>query len=169
MARRKHKKRVHAKRRHSRSHMGAVDMTGTLAVVAGAVAAKYLNKVIPSTVNPTISAGGKIAVGLLLPMLSKSGTTKNMLSSAGAGMAAVGGLELLTNMGVLSGMADDDMLAVSVNGVWNGGDISVLSGADDINVINGAEVETSVLGADEVETSVLGADDDLGAVEMEEL
>jgi hypothetical protein len=134
--------------------MGAVDMTGAVSVLAGALVGKYINKVLPATLNPTLLSGGKIALGLFLPGFSKSGTTKNILAGVGSGMIAVGGVELLTNLGVLQGVAEDDMLAVSVGAI----DVPVLNGADDINVINGDDiVETSVLGADDlIETDVLG-------------
>ena len=138
--RKKHrtKRRVSGVRRHRKQGMGAVDVTGILAVVGGAVAAGYLNKVIPTTINDKLVAGGKIALGVALPMLSKSGSTKNILHGVGAGMIAVGSVDLLKSFGVLSGNFDIPV----INGdVLAGDDFmsgDVLAG-NDIPVVNGDE------------------------------
>lgn len=153
MAKRKHHKRKTHRRSGGRRHsmLGAIDTTNIIAVAAGAAAAKFLDKVIPDTVNDKIVAGGKIALGVALPMFSKEGKTKAMLGGVGSGMIAVGTVELLSSFGVLSGVgADDkDMLVVSLEGV---DDLPVVNGQDDIPVVNGDE---EVLGAE-----VLAGDDE---------
>lgn len=150
MARHKRKsKKHHSKRRHSR--MGAVDFTNIISVVAGAVVAGYVDKVVPETVNPKVTAGGKIALGVVLPMFAKSGSMKNILAGAGAGMIAVGSVDLLKGFGMLSGdeKSSDDVLEISLNGdmdVLAGDDISVINASvlaeDDLSVINGYDEES---------------------------
>jgi hypothetical protein len=130
--------------------MGNIDITNILGVVAGAVVAGYLDKVIPETIDNKIVAGGKIALGIALPMFVKSGSMKNILGGAGAGMIAVGSVDLLKEFGVLSGTSDDDMLEISLNG-----DQDVLSGDDDLNVING-----DVLAGDDDISVINGMDDE---------
>jgi hypothetical protein len=150
MAKRRKKTKKAGRRRSRKSTMGAIDITNILGVVAGAVVAGYLDKVIPETINNKIVAGGKIALGIALPMFVKSGSMKNILGGAGAGMIAVGSVDLLKEFGVLSGTADDDMLEISLNG-----DQDVLAGDDDINVING-----DVLAGDDDISVINGMDDE---------
>jgi hypothetical protein len=150
MARHKRKtKKHHTRRRSHKSGMGAIDFTNILGVVAGAVAAGYLDKLVPDSVNPKIVAGGKIALGVALPMFVKSGSMKNVLAGAGAGMVAVGSVDLLKGFGVLSGAAEDDVLEISLNGdmdVLSGDDMSVINASvlaeDDMSVINGYDEES---------------------------
>lgn len=150
MARHKKKSKKHySKRKHHKSGMGAIDFTNILGVVAGAVAAGYLNKLIPDSVDPKIVAGGKIALGVALPMFVKSGSMKNVLAGAGAGMIAVGSVDLLKGFGVLSGASDDEVLEISLNGdmdVLSGDDMSVINASvlaeDDMSVINGYDEES---------------------------
>lgn len=136
-----------------RGFLGAIDTTNILGVVAGTVGAKLVDKIIPDTVDAKLIAGGKVALGIALPMLVKDGKTKNMLSAVGSGMIAVGTVELLSEFGVLNGVGanDSDMLVVALDGV---DDIPVVNGTDDIPVVNGDE---SVLAGNE---SVLAGDDD---------
>jgi hypothetical protein len=104
-----------------------------------------LNKVVPSTVDPRLVSGGKVALGIALPMLSKSGATKNILAGVGSGMVAVGGVELLKAVApnVISGIGEDEFISVSLDGIGESvlaedvlsGDISVVNG--DISVVNG--------------------------------
>jgi len=153
MARHKRKTKKHHTRR--RSGMGAkkssIDFTNILGVVAGAVAAGYLNKLVPadSKIDPKIIAGGKIALGVALPMFVKSGSMKNVLGGAGSGMIAVGAVELLKEMDMLSGAAEDDVLEISLNGdmdVLSGDDMAVINASvlaeDDMSVINGYDEES---------------------------
>lgn len=144
-------------RSRSRSMIGAIDFNSVMGVVVGAVATKLLDKVIPDTVNDKIVSGGKIALGLALPMLSKEGKTKNLLSGVGNGMIAVGVVELLNSFGVLNGLGanDDEMLVVSLDGA---DDLNVVNGMDDINVVNG--LGDDVLGDDVLADMEMSGDDD---------
>lgn len=144
-------------RSRSRSMIGAIDFNSVMGVVVGAVATKLLDKVIPDTINDKIVSGGKVALGLALPMLSKEGKTKNLLSGVGNGMIAVGVVELLNSFGVLNGLGanDDEMLVVSLDGA---DDINVVNGTDDINVVNG--LGDDVLGDDVLADMDMSADDD---------
>lgn len=162
MARKRKSKRVSGvrRRKYSRGHMGAVDFTNILSVAGGAIIAGYLNKVIPATINDKLVAGGKVALGVALPMLSKSGSTKNILSGVGAGMIAVGSVDLLKSFGALSGDFDIPVINGDVLAgldVVNG---DVLAG-DDIPVVNGDEFGADEFGADEFGADEFGADDDM--------
>ena len=145
---------VRRKRSSMNGNMTSI-LTSTLSVVAGAVAAGYLNKIIPAATNQKLVAGGKIALGIALPMLSKNGSTKNLLSGVGAGMIAVGSIDLLKDFGVLSG--DFDLPVV--NGDVLAGDDDFFSGdvlaGDDIPVING---DDDYMGEDDF---MSGDDDDI--------
>lgn len=145
--RRKKTKKTRTFRRKS-SSMGAIDFTNILGVVAGSVVASYLDKVIPDTIDNKIVGAGKIALGVALPMFVKSGSMKNILGGAGAGMIAVGSVDLLKEFGVLGAVEEDDMLEVTLNGGTDvlagdedisviNGDADILAGDDDISVING--------------------------------
>ena len=137
---RKHKKRSHH-RRHRKGGLGAIDFTNILGVAAGAVAAGMLNKVIPESVNTKIVAGGKMALGIALPMFVKSGKLKGIMAGVGSGMIAVGAVDLLKSFGVLSGA--DDTMSLSLNGDQDMLSADVLGadvlGADDISVVSGDE------------------------------
>ena len=148
MAKRKRNKRSKMsgvkRRRHS---VGAIDFTNILSVVAGAVAGGMVNKLIPtdSKIDPRIVSGGKVALGIALPMLSKSGSTKNILAGVGSGMIAVGSVELLKALvpNMMSGIGEDEFVSVSLDGIGESvlaedvlsGDIDVIN--VDIDVING--------------------------------
>jgi hypothetical protein len=163
MAKRKRKK--FGRKRSRMSGIGALggfDAMGILGAAAGGVGAKFLNKVIPGTMDKKLVAGGKIVVGALLPTLVK-GQGRALAQAAGNGMIAIGATELLTEMGVLSGLGiptDDDTLAVAIEGIEDvdftdvtdeigadvlgesvlaGDDIPVVNGMDDIPVVNGMD------------------------------
>jgi hypothetical protein len=130
------------RRKRSRvSGLGAIDFMSIIAVAGGAVAAGLVNKVVPATVNPNLVSGGKIALGVALPMFIKS----PLMSGIGAGMIAVGSYELVKTTGIVSGfgVADSDMVTISLEGVdvLSGNDFStgVLAGNDDISVVNGLD------------------------------
>jgi hypothetical protein len=129
--------------------MGGIDFTNILAVVGGAVAAGYLNKVVPTTINDKLLSGGKIALGVVLPMLSKSGATKNILSGVGSGMIAVGSVDLLKSFGVLNG--DFDIPTINAD-ILNGLDLDTVNGIDDDTLGD------DVLGEDELGEDELGED-----------
>ncbi len=145
MAKRKRKKISGVRRRQRMHGVGAVDFTNILGVIAGAVAGSMLNKVVPSTVDPRLVSGGKVALGIALPMLSKSGATKNILAGVGSGMVAVGGVELLKAVApnMISGIGEDEFISVSLDGIGESvlaedvlsGDIDVING--DISVVSG--------------------------------
>jgi hypothetical protein len=138
MAKRKKRKMNGVRRR--RSSVGAIDTTNILGVVGGAVLAGYLNKLVPATVNDKVLAGGKVALGVALPMIFKGGKTKNIMTGVGAGMIAVGSVDLLKSFGALSGSFDIPV----VNGDILAGDEEFMG--EDIPVVNG---------------DVLGGDDDI--------
>lgn len=135
------KTKTHPKRRMSgvrrrRSHsMGSIDTTNILGVVAGAVIAGYINKLIPATVNDKLIAGGKVAIGVALPMFVK-GKMAHLISGVGAGMIAIGSVDLLKSFGALNGDFDipvinGDVLAGDVLAGEPDGDIPVINGDDD--------------------------------------
>lgn len=149
MKRRKSKKRMSGVRRKRSRSIGAIDTTNILGVVGGALIAGYLNKIVPTTVDSRLLAGGKVALGIALPMFVKSGATKNILSGVGSGMVAVGSVDLLKSFGVLSGTFD---LPVINGNILGAGDM--LSGYD-LPTVNGDEFG---LGGDEFG---LGMDNDI--------
>ena len=148
--RRKKTTRKRIGRKRSRSGMGAIDFTNILGVVAGAVVAGYVDKVIPESIDNKIVAGGKIALGIALPMFVKGGNMKNILAGVGSGMVAVGSIDLLKEFGVLSGTNEDEMLEISLNG-----DLDILSGDDDLAVVQG-----DILAGDDDISVVNGFDED---------
>jgi hypothetical protein len=131
--------------------MGGIDTTNILGVVAGAVVAGYLNKLVGNKVNDKVLAGGKVALGIALPMLFKSGSTKNIIAGVGSGMIAVGSVDLLKSFGALSGDFDIPV----INGDF---DIPVINGDDEFgaDILNGDE---DGMGAD----FLSGDDDGMGA------
>jgi hypothetical protein len=129
--RKKTKSRVSGVRRRRSSNMAGIDTTNILGVIGGAVIAGYINKLIPATVNDKLIAGGKVALGIALPMLVKTGNMKNVMAGVGAGMVAVGSVDLLKSFGAISGDFDIPV----INGDVLAGD--VLAGDNDIDVING--------------------------------
>ena len=143
-------------RRRSKMSGGKIDFTNILAVVGGAVIAGYVNKLVPVTVNDKIVAGGKVALGIALPMLSKNGQTKNILSGVGAGMIAVGSVDLLKSFGAISGDFDIPVINGDILAGLNG---DVLAGDFDIPVINGD---------DEFGQAEFGEDDEFGQDEFGE-
>jgi hypothetical protein len=144
-------------RRRSKMSGGKIDFTNILAVVGGAVIAGYVNKLVPVTVDDKVIAGGKVALGIALPMLSKNGQTKNILSGVGAGMIAVGSVDLLKSFGAISGDFDIPVINGDIL-AGLGGD--VLAGDFDIPVINGDD--------DEFGQAEFGEDDEFGQDEFGE-
>ena len=128
--RRKKHHRLSGTRRRRHHGLGAIDTTNVLGVVGGALIAGYLNKIVPATVNDKVLAGGKVALGLALPMVFKSGKTKNIMTGVGAGMIAVGSVDLLKSFGAISGDFDIPV----VNGDILAGDDESMG---DIPVVNG--------------------------------
>jgi hypothetical protein len=134
MKKRKHhtKRKVSGVRRRKSHAMHGIDTTNILGVVAGAVIAGYLNKLVPATVNDKIVAGGKVALGIALPMFVKSGNMKNIVGGIGSGMIAVGAVDLLKSFGALNGDFDIPVISGDVlSGDVLSGDIDVINGDDD--------------------------------------
>jgi hypothetical protein len=148
------------RRKRSRvSGLGSIDIMNIGSILVGGLIAGYINKFNTEDattkerkINPTIFAGGKLALGVALPMFIKN----PIASGVGAGMIAVGGLELIKNLAptMVSGfgaLEDSDTISISLEGVnvlsgndFNegvlaGNDISVVNGNDDIAVINGMD------------------------------
>jgi hypothetical protein len=148
MKRRKSKKRISGVRRKRSRSMGAIDTTNILGVVGGALIAGYLNKIVPTSVDSRLLAGGKVALGIALPMFVKSGATKNILTGVGSGMVAVGSVDLLKSFGVISGTFDLPVINGNILGtgdVLSGYDLPVING-EDMPMMNGDEFG---LGGDE--------------------
>lgn len=144
MAKRK-KRKMSGVRRRRRHSVGAVDTMSILGIVGGAVAAGYLNKVVPATVNDKLLAGAKVALGVALPMFIKS--NKSLVGGIGAGMISIGSVDLLKSFGALSGDFDIPV----INGDILAGDMDEM-GAD-LPVIN-----ADILSGDE---DFLGYDDEI--------
>lgn len=142
----KRRKKLSGRRKFRRSRLNGSNgqIMNTLAIVGGAVAAGMLNKVIPVTINDKISAAAKIGLGIALPMLSKNGKTKQILSNVGSGMIAVASVDMLKSFGVLNG--DFDIPTINED-VLSGDDLDVINGlgeevlAEDINTINGDDFD----------------------------
>lgn len=141
------KKKSSGRRKNRKGGLGAIDITSIISVIAGAAGAGFADKVIPDTIDKRIVAGAKIVLGAALPMLSKSGSTKNILAGVGNGLIAVGTIDILKGFGVL-GAATEETLEVDLSGTED-----VLAGMDDISVMNGDDDE-----------SVLAGDDDLSVI-----
>jgi hypothetical protein len=146
--RKRHKKRISGvRRRRNSAKMGGIDATNILGVVAGAVIAGYLNKLVGDKVNDKVLAGGKVALGVALPMFVKTGSAKNIVSGIGSGMVAVGAVDLMKSFKMLSGDFDIPV----INGDF---DIPVINGDDDF----GADI---LNGDDEFGEDFLSGDDDM--------
>jgi hypothetical protein len=147
MKRRSKKRMSGVSRRKHSTKMGSIDTTNILGVVAGAIAAGYLNKLVGNKVNDKVLAGGKVALGIALPMLFKSGSTKNIMAGVGSGMIAIGSVDLLKSFGALSGDFDIPV----INGDF---DIPVINGDDDMG-------EDIISNDDDMGADILSGDDDM--------
>lgn len=109
MARKKHARKTHHRRRRSMSGLGKMG-SGALVKIAGAVAGKvvanYLDGMLGADMagRKYIVAGAPVAAGLLLPMVSKSATVKGLAE----GMLIYGGVALAQSTGVLKGIGVAD-------------------------------------------------------------
>jgi hypothetical protein len=136
-------KRHHTKRRHSSVGAKAGSMIMDIAgVVAGAVIAKQLNKVLKF--DAKVLAAGKIVAGVMLPKFIKN----PLVAGIGEGMIAIGGTELIGAF-VPSLAGTDDVVLLS--GLDNIGNYD-MSGIDtigaDVSEVNGFDV-AEVNGYDE--------------------
>ena len=143
------------------SGLGNIDLMSIGGALAGGLVAGYVNKfnkiddtTKKPTIDPNLFAGGKIALGIVLPMFIKQNP---LINGIGMGMIAVGGLELIKNLSptMISGfgeLQDTDTISISLEGVnvLNGNDFSegVLAGNDDISVVNGND-DISVVNGDD--------------------
>ena len=151
------------RRKRSRvSGLGNIDFMAIGGAIAGGIIAGYVNKfnkIDDTTKKPTIDtnlfAGGKIALGVALPMFIKN----PLINGVGLGMVAVGGLELIKNLAptMVSGfgaLEDSDTISISLEGVnvlsGNNFDDGVLAGNDDISVVNGNDDISVVNGYDDM-------------------
>jgi len=144
MARRRKVAKKTSYRRRSKRSMGAVgsgmlmDIAG---VVAGAVIAKQLNKVLKF--DAKILAAGKIALGVMLPKFVKN----PLINGVGQGMIAIGGTELVGSFIPALGQTDDIVMLSGMD------DFDTMSGLDtigeDISEVNGFSDIAEVNGFDE--------------------
>jgi hypothetical protein len=107
MARKKTTKKTPPRRRKRMGAMGGkTDFNQLLMVVAGAVGANVLQKVVPDTIAGVDMAKYKAAIpvviGVVLPMAVKSPWAK----SVGLGMVAGGGASFLQDAGIIGAMYD---------------------------------------------------------------
>ena len=141
MARRRKVAKKTSYRRRSKRSMGAIGanvLTDIAGVVAGAVIAKQLNKVLKF--DAKVLAAGKIALGVMLPKFVKN----PLINGIGQGMIAIGGTELvgsfIPSLGatddviMLSGMNDSDFMS-GLDTI--GQDIAEVNGYSDIAEVNG--------------------------------
>jgi hypothetical protein len=142
------KKTTH--RRKRRRISGVSDAGGMLmkaaGVIAGSIAARELNTLavgISSSVTPTLSGIGQMAIGYFLPKLVKSPFVADM----GLGMIANGGMVLVVSTGIISGPTD--RIAFRVNGVSNlpvigkTGRLPSVNGVSNLPVIGGPTTRIS--------------------------
>ena len=140
MAKRKKK----ASRRRSR-RMSGVGAPGKLmdavAVIGGAAAGSLLAQKLLPNLDEKLKNVAIAGLGIyLVPKLIKGSTG----AALGMGMVAAGGVGLLKNFGVISGVEDTLEIPVSVTGIDD--NISVISG-DDSTVMAGDEI--SVISGDD--------------------
>lgn len=135
MAKRRHKKRTHRRKRHSAMSGVKGNVTFIATSVAGAVIGKFVQNKFSDKVNPKILAGGQIALGLFLPKFIKSDIGKGL----GTGMIVNGGVTMLQEFNVLSGLGQYDMSYVDDS----------MSGDDNLNVIAGDDL--SIVAGDDMD------------------
>lgn len=139
MARRR--KKVAVKRRSTRRRgmgaMGANLVMDIAGVVAGAVIAKQLNKVLKF--DAKILAAGKIALGVMLPKFVKN----PLMAGIGQGMIAIGGTELVGSFIPTLGATDD---VIMLSGDFDMGGLDTIG--EDVSEVNGFDV-AEVNGYDE--------------------
>jgi hypothetical protein len=138
--RRKATKKVSYKRRRSVGGMSANVLTDIAGVVAGAVIAKQLNKMLKF--DAKILAAGKIVAGVMLPKFVKN----PLMAGIGQGMIAIGGTELVGSFVPALGATDDlIMLSGTDDDFMNGLDTI----GDDVSEVNGFDI-SEVNGFDEM-------------------
>jgi hypothetical protein len=109
MAKRKaHKKATPHRRRRVGAMGGKTDFNQLLMVIAGAVGANVLEKIIPDNVSGVDLTKYKgaipVAVGFFLPSMVKAPWAKGL----GLGMVAGGGANLLKDAGIIGAITGDE-------------------------------------------------------------
>lgn len=92
------------RRRRTVSGIGKLDTKSLIGVVAGAVAGKFFDKILPDTLDSKIAAGAKVAAGVAIPFIAPKGKMDTLISGVGYGMAAEGVVSLLKDFGVINGI-----------------------------------------------------------------
>jgi hypothetical protein len=137
MAKRRHSKKRHHKRRRHSAMSGIKGNIGFIASsVAGAVIGKMVQSKLSDKVNPKILAGGQIALGLFLPKFIKSDIGKGL----GTGMIVNGGVTMLQEFNVLSGLGAYDMTYIddSMSGYDN---LNTIAGDDNLSILAGDDMD----------------------------
>lgn len=113
------------------SGAGKFDVAGTLGIIAGAVASKFVNRIpVLGTMDGKILAAAKIGLGVFLPHIAGKSP---MVHALGLGMVAGGGLDLVgpTGLNLISGIGEDTYQLNLGMPTVSGVDAEVISGFDD--------------------------------------
>lgn len=132
MARRKKK----GSRRRKVSGFGGGFLMKAVGVIAGAVAANMIAAKIPIG-DSKLKAAAVVGLGVFFPKLIKGALGEAL----GAGMVATGGVQLVSSLGLISGIGQIDDGGVMAG---HDGNLSVIAGDDDGSVMAGGE-DLSVL------------------------
>jgi hypothetical protein len=137
-------RRAYTRRRRVSGGVGAIDTKILLGVVLGAVAGKFLDKVIPDTLDSKIAAAAKIGVGIALPLIAPKGKMDTLISGTGYGIAAEGVVSLLKDFGVVSGLgglgsADTCQIRIapSNNMISSAASVLAQSSSGTVPIVNG--------------------------------
>lgn len=126
MARRKRKK-SYSRRSRRMGAVGGSKIMDMVAVIGGSAVAGLLTQKLFPTMDEKLKNVAVIGIGgFLLPKVVKG----SMGTALGMGMVASGGLGLLKNFGVISGVDDVLEIPVSVGEIED--NISVISGNDEV-------------------------------------
>jgi hypothetical protein len=115
----KKRKKMRPTRRRRVGAAGGGLIMDVLGITAGAIVARKVDSFLPN-LNPTIRNAAKVAVGVALPKFVKN----PMIKAVGDGMIAVGGAGLVGGLVPALGATDE---------------VLVISGADEINEVNGID------------------------------
>ena len=155
MAKRKthHKKSHHRRRRsHGIGKIGGNMITQIAGVAAGAAVASILTEKALSNQSQMIKAAAAIAAGIAVPMFVKSDIGK----AAGAGMVAVGAIDLLKQFKVISGA---DGIGATPE-IMISGEVPIVAGDVMAGEVMAGEVMAGEVMAGYDEMPVLGYPDD---------
>jgi hypothetical protein len=138
MAKRR-KKRTSSRRRSRMGALGGGKLMDAVAVVGGAVAGSLLAQKVFPTMDEKLKNVAIAGLGIfLVPKFVKG----SMGTALGMGMVASGGIGLLKNFGVISGMDDTLEIPVSVGEIDDNisvisGDNEVMAGDDELAIMTG--------------------------------